>query len=644
MILKIKSITLENFKGIKKIKIDFGGRTTILGRNAAGKTTIMDGFMWLLFNRDGEGRSNFNIRPNDRDGRPIDNVVISASAVLEVDGKEALLTKTQEQNWVKKRGSEVSQLQGNVNVYEINEIPKTEKDYKAYIGQLMDEGLFELVTSPQTFTSMAWKDQRAILLKLISEVTDQDAIDTDGKFRPLSDKLKEFSVDDLTVKAKKALKELNKKQAELPARVDEANKGLVEVDFPEYEFQKADLERRIDELEKREGDVTKAGEEGKRISDEIIQTRLDLNKLEHASNEASLDRRNEIQRRIDDAGTAFLKLMKDCEAAEKEIQGKEVAIEQNRVNRETLLARYKEVQAMELDSSDLCCPLCGQSLPTDRREEKTAEFRKNRERALEKILKDGKQAAANIAALEGETKALETRLEEAKTEKVKRNKEKTVAMEELEASPLQTDATGDPEYQALSKKIRLMTERLGKMGMVSGYLAELKKDKAELVSSLDEVKAVLAGKEGNQRVRERVAELQKEQRANSQLIADQEKDLCLLEEFTRAKMDLLTSRIDEKFKLVSFRLFETQINGGYRETCECMVDGVPFGSLNSGHRVMAGLDIIATLQDAYGVTAPIFIDGAESINDFNIPDMPGQFILLKVAENKKIKVEAENEK
>ncbi len=88
----------------------------------------------------------------------------------------------------------------------------------------------------------------------------------------------------------------------------------------------------------------------------------------------------------------------------------------------------------------------------------------------------------------------------------------------------------------------------------------------------------------------RVSELQQEQRTTSQLIANQEKELFLLEKFTKAKMDLLSSRINAKFKLVNFRLFETQINGGYKETCECMVNGVPFSSLNAGHRVVAGLD------------------------------------------------------
>lgn len=178
------------------------------------------------------------------------------------------------------------------------------------------------------------------------------------------------------------------------------------------------------------------------------------------------------------------------------------------------------------------------------------------------------------------------------------------------------------------------------MGTGSGYLNQLRQKKQDLVTQLDRVKSTLTGKENNERVQTRVLELQQEQRTTSQLIADQEKELFLLEEFTKAKMDLLSSRINSKFKLVNFRLFENQINGGYKETCECMVNGVPFSSLNAGHRVVAGLDIITALQEIYGVTAPIFIDNAESVNDFNIPDMEGQLILLKVSINNTLKVEA----
>jgi hypothetical protein len=640
MNLRLKNILIENFKGIKQLAVDFKGKTIISGQNATGKTTIMDGFTWLLFNKDSEGKTDFNIRPNDGQGVPIDNVVIKVSAVLEAEGKEILLMKTQEQNWVKKKGSEVSQFQGNINKYEINEIPKSEKDYKAYIDELMNEELFKLITSPQAFTSLKWKDQRIILLKLVSEVTDQDVVSADERFLTLSESLKDFSVDDLTAKAKKALKELNKRQAELPARIDEASKGLIQADFAECESCKTELEEQIRDLEEQESNASKAGEVIAGINNAIMQKQFDLGDLKRKANEQIVVQKREIQKRIDDADYAFSDTMRERERIEKEIQQKETLLESNKAFREALLKNHGEVQAMQINTESFCCPMCKQALPVDQKETKIAEFQANKQKSLEDIVKNGKQTASNIATMEAEIMALRQRLEKCKADKIEQNKRKTAAMEELAALPQQVEIQDNSEYQSLLTEIEQLENQVREMGTGSGYLNQLRQKKEVLILDLDKVKNTLNGKENNQRVQDRITELQQEQRTTSQQIANQEKDLFLLEEFIKAKMDLLSSRINAKFKLVNFRLFETQINGGYKETCECIVNGVPFSSLNTGHRVVAGLDIITALQGIYEVTAPIFIDNAESVNDFNIPDMEGQLILLKVSENSTLEVEA----
>ena len=45
----LKRLTLTNFKGLRNVAIDFNGSvTTISGKNGTGKTTVIDGFYWLL--------------------------------------------------------------------------------------------------------------------------------------------------------------------------------------------------------------------------------------------------------------------------------------------------------------------------------------------------------------------------------------------------------------------------------------------------------------------------------------------------------------------------------------------------------------------------------------------------------------------
>lgn len=97
MKITIKSIHIENFKGIKMLDVTFSGKTKISGQNAVGKTTIFDTFTWLLFNKNSSGEEKFNVRPLN-EGIQVDNVEIKVSAILDVDGKEVELSKTQKQN------------------------------------------------------------------------------------------------------------------------------------------------------------------------------------------------------------------------------------------------------------------------------------------------------------------------------------------------------------------------------------------------------------------------------------------------------------------------------------------------------------------------------------------------------------------
>ena len=110
-----------------------------------------------------------------------------------------------------------------------------------------------------------------------------------------------------------------------------------------------------------------------------------------------------------------------------------------------------------------------------------------------------------------------------------------------------------------------------------------------------------------------------------------EGELYLTEEFTRAKVSMLESRINSKFKLARFKLFNTLVNGGLEETCQTTYDGVPYeGGLNNAARIAVGLDIISTLAEHYGFTAPIFVDNAEAIVD--LPSVDSQVIALYVSE------------
>lgn len=277
MQIKLKAIHIENFKGIKLLDIFFGDKTKIKGQNASGKTTIFDAFTWLLFNKNSAGEEKFNVRPLDAGGNRIDNVEIKVVTVLEVDGKEVELSKVQKQSWVKKRGTDTAVLQGNVNSFEIDGYPKSEADYKAYISSLVAEDLFKMLTNPQYFSGMKWKDQRDILMKFVSGISDVQFAQENPEFADLLPELEKApSTEDIHKKFSKALSEWKKKQAEIPIRIDELSKSLLQIDVAEQEIAKSDLERRIAEID---GKIADAGSTVSDLMSEEMQLQFDMSAL-----------------------------------------------------------------------------------------------------------------------------------------------------------------------------------------------------------------------------------------------------------------------------------------------------------------------------------------------------------------------------
>lgn len=655
----LKSLHGENFKGIKSIDIKFGEKKTkISGQNASGKTTIFDIFSWLLFNKNSAGEEKFNVRPLDKDGKRIDNVEIKVVAVLDVDGKEVELSKVQKQNWVKKRGTDTVTLQGNINSFEIDGYPKSEAEFKAYIsGLAQSEDMFKMLTNPQYFSSLKWKEQRDILMKLVAEVSDVELAQTDAKYVPLIAELEKApSTDDIRAKFSKALSEWKKKQAEIPVRIDEAEKSKVDVDVAEQELLKADLERKIEALEDLIGKSDVRIDE---IRSEEMHCQFEMSAIAQTMNNELSSKRHEIEnqkynheRRLEDVRSSIRK-------AQDSIERNKKSISEQALKKSDLVKRYKEEKEKKFDDSKwifdvstAVCSLCGQRLPEDKIESLRADFSQRKADAIEifneehaktlaMIVDDGNACAEMIKELTENNKKLENMIN---TLKLHETEEIDIIKgfdEQIYKIPSCADYMQNAEYAKLkTKRDKLLVDiaELESKGTdkVTDYA---KDDKEKFKSQLDEVNKIIAQAANNVAIDDRIETLRDEQKEIGQKVADQEQMLYLLEEFIRFKLNKVSESINSHFKTVNFKLFETQLNGGLKDCCECTVNGVPYSTLNSGHRIVAGLDIIRSLSELYGVSVPIFVDNAESLNEFNVPDMDAQLILLSVSEDKQLKVE-----
>jgi len=134
--------------------------------------------------------------------------------------------------------------------------------------------------------------------------------------------------------------------------------------------------------------------------------------------------------------------------------------------------------------------------------------------------------------------------------------------------------------------------------------------------------------------KERIEELKVEEKKLAQEYEELERQIYLIEQFIVTKVNLLEDKINSKFKLAKFKLFDRQINGGINEVCETLYNGVPYNhGLNRGAQINVGLDIIQTLSDFYQVKAPVFVDNAEAVCQIN--NINCQMIKLVVDETYK---------
>lgn len=636
----IKSIKIENFKGIVRFSTEFTKNVRILARNGLGKSSIFDAIYWCFFNSDSRGNSNFSIRKKNPDGSDEHFTDISVEMTIEVmdDLKTVpdvhIIKKTQKEKWVKKRGSESQEFQGNVNSYLIDGFPTKESDFKTFIENLIGAKLFKLLSDPLYFNELDWKERRQILMNLVRIGSFAEVAERYGGYDLLMEDLRNApDLDAILKKYTQSKNELNKKIAEYPVRIDELVGMKTNVDVSGLEKKKAELEA----VAKSASAVVEARQaKAKAKSEEIFEVTQKIaeitNNLRMESIKATSALRNEINQLQVDINTAI----GEMRYAETTIQRKQddlVLIEKNGT---ALNAAYKEWSSKELTEKDTTCPMCGQILPTEKISHMKEDLAKKKEEMIAKVKE---QAAFEKSRKENTLVDIEQwkqRYQKHADMKKICEERMAEAQKELANTPLAPAYTANAEWVELNKKCEQLKAEFAELTK-----AEVVADDS-IAKELEMVNAKLAHAEANDSIDARIAELRQEQQFTAQKVMDCEHMIALTEQFIKQYLDDISKAVNDKFDGVEFKLFETQINSGIRPTCETTVNGVPFKSVNDSQKILAGLRIIKTLQEIYQKRTFIVTDNAESIDTANRASvqMDNQMIWLLVSDDEQLKVEA----
>lgn len=656
--MKITHIFAQNFckfYGANTLDTDFSMKTVLSGQNEVGKSTVKRIILDVLNCHDENDREITGIRPHDENGVEIDDVDIVRAVTFEIDGKAKTLKKVTRQKRNKK-----GEITGSVTDYSINDVPYKMADYNQYINDNMAElGVLPFCLNAMTLLNKPQAEQRLALASYFGTRTDEEICDMFPQFAELKPMFDDGDADQLKkvcrgklngVGGRNGSKGLVKERDEISTRIDTIHSTNEYTDLAELELQKKTYEPQLKEIEDKLSDYNKILEDKQKATEDIMNLKFELSDMERKANAENQKKRMELQLQLDDFNASIRKGESMIRAKKANIENSEGEIRFCAENLEKVRADWRKTKELAFDESSVNCPMCGQKLPEDKIESMRAEFDEQKAKNLKELEDKGnalsndnkelKQAIEDrkkeIADLEAELKELTIR-----RDGVANEFERDSIAKELGMVPTDVDMTGNSEYQALKAKIEEKEKALADENDTSELIRKLKNERNELLRQVSSVDTKIElGVANNKRIDDSIADLENKRTDLNQEIADWERKLDLLKEFTRKKNELLQTDVNKYLNFATAKLFRPLLNGDTEECCDFVYNGEAYArNLNHGARMLVEVDACRAFQKVASVNFPIIIDDTESVDDWRIPQIDNQLIMLKHTQDKELVIE-----
>ena len=653
-----KSLSLLNFKGIRNLHVSFGENLTVIsGRNAAGKTSIADAIMWVLFDVGYDGNK-LEPKTFDKNHEIIKEIPHEAELTLLVDGDQIVLKRSLSDAW---KGDKCT----NTYKYYVDGDVTTAGDFKKVVEDICPDSVFRRISSATNFCSLPWQKQRELLESLADKYTTQDITQGDERFDFVVEELKKKTIADLIHHIKYKRKEVQKQLDAVPVRLAELNKSLPEAqDWDALSTEKSNLNDKLVELANkmqaiRIGGADKVRYDGILKKIEFAEKRkrnMEQGAMNLATEQATKHQSDVITTNI--AVKKAQSLVDDLKATmrgytESEIHAKDKKEECERKvvdinNRLDELSKSR----WSWNAEDGICPHCGQPLPAEDveriKKESKDRFNERKSNASKKIQEEFNGIQQEYTDAKNLLEKLDNDRMVTTNQLMKANK----TLKEAEFKKLEVDAekpktyeqilAEKEEYQQVVKEIADLQAELNKPSASSDenakMLAELEKEREPIGIRYNEVLELLATKETYDRISELIEKAKQDKESYQNQLDELDEQLDLANEYNKKSCQLLEENVNGHFSYVKWSMFTQDLDGNMKPYCECYHDGVPYSRLNGAAKVNAGIDIANTFSRFYQVSAPMVLDECESVND---PIYSGdqQQIRLKVTTDDKLKFE-----
>lgn len=631
-------IIVENFMCYAHEEFNFFDLTKILAMNGKGKSSIATAYNWCLFNCDYELKDNPVVR-REIDGKSVDDMDTSVELALDVDGKEVTMKKVQKRTYSKDRSSYKDD-----NKYFINDVPKTLKDFNAYLGVDMD--VFKMCSNINGFLNQKLADMREYLFNLVEYVSDIDVARQQTELSQLVSLLSKYTAEELLAMNKATKTKITKDLPILDGQIKEKERDIQlkqAIDVSDIELQKHSLKEQIADCVAKQTDNDKLMSEYDKASADIINLKFELNDMGRKANEENFKQRRRIDDEIVDVKRKIDEISRSIKTANDEIEKANAVIGRYTLELQEARGTWTKLHEMQFDENEKICQMCGQELPADKVELLIKNFESKKASALESEAERGNKIKFLVDSEKESVAKLNEEIAAYKSEKDKQEKKLKDLESQLAAIPAEIDVTGTDEYKALEQQIAEKEQAMCKANDISAVKSELKAQETDLRRQLSDCENQIA-KSDTAADEQRLEELKKTRLDSEQNKANAEKILALLEELDKAKNEILSEAINCHFELVEWQLFELAKNGNYKSVCIPKIDGKSILTTvsNKGNRILGRVDICKSIQKISSISCPIFLDDSESLSTDNQKRVAGmvdsQLIMLIVNDSEKLEI------
>lgn len=665
MNIKLISMRLENYKKYKNEEFSFLNRTKISGKNKEGKTTLENAYMEILTGKEVDGTQPDGIRPHDENGKDLNRADVVREVTLGIDRKETVIRKITKQKWRKPHGQTEDVLDGNTTSFEVNGKSYGVRAFEDFMKKIIDPVLFLLCTNANYLISIIKKstsDGRELIEK-VAGFSQEKFIEENPKYSKILDITNGHSIEDTMKILRKQLssnkKKLEQKDTEL--KYEQTRDSGVQIETSDLELAKGEWREKIANVDKQEKDLDDAVIVYDAANKEVISLKAKLNDIANSAGAGLREQRASLEQKISELNIQNKGYSNDLKMAEMDLKHSYMGIERHRAELEKARAEYSamskktfdesrlhEIESEQFDEDSLICPECGQVRPEAQRINLREVFEQSKARRiaaqkkdmevfkaelgkmLDSITEIGNKADSDLRVAQDAKKEAEQKIEDTRRQILSTSAEIENLCGELDKLPKEVDLSGNVEYQKTSELIKKKEFALSAMDNGTIKRLELRQERNKYLDEISKIDARIQKNIADEKQKEEKLSMLKAELDNQkQIVADIERNIDILNQFSIEKNAALAEKINPYFKHFQFRFLDFTIEGNPVETCKMVCGGTDYNNLNGGDRKLCEVDLCRGLQEMNGLNLPIWVDESNTIDPWRIPvGMEQQLILI----------------